>query len=54
MLYNKSGDVMEKIYQKNELLFAIIWIVIYVVGSSIVSSLPLTTIPNLQIAIFHK
>ena len=45
---------MQKLYQKNEITFAILWIVIYVVGSSITDAVSETIgIPKIITVVFH-
>ena len=38
-MVKKGGSIMKKLYDKNELLFALIWIGVYVVGFSVADSL---------------
>ena len=53
-LYKERNDKMNKIYKKNEVTFAIICIVIYVVGTSIAESISETVgIVKLPSMIFH-
>ena len=45
---------MKKLYEKNELIFSLIWIAIYVIGTSLAEALNETVgIPKLVSAVFH-
>lgn len=45
---------MKKLYEKNELVFALVWIAIYVAGTSLAEALNETAgIPKLASAVFH-
>ncbi len=45
---------MKKLYEKNELIFSLIWIAIYVIGTSLAETLNETVgIPKLVSAVFH-